>query len=59
MPKLMADGGPNPEGEWAYRHVFTSNSERAAPLHPLHPWLEGYACRRHSALGVLPPLRRL
>jgi transposase InsO family protein len=43
--------------EWAYRQVFTSNSERA---HALAPWLEYYNTRRrHSALGGLPPISRL
>ena len=43
--------------EWAYRCVFTSNSQRAAAL---APWLEYYNThRRHSALGGLPPVSRL
>jgi transposase InsO family protein len=43
--------------EWAYRHPFTSNSERAAAL---DPWLEFYNTRRrHSALGGQPPLSQL
>jgi transposase InsO family protein len=43
--------------EWAYRQVFTSNTERAAAL---APWLEHYNNRRrHSALGGLPPISRL
>ncbi|WP_457109384.1 IS481 family transposase [Marmoricola sp. URHA0025 HA25] len=43
--------------EWAYRQVFLSNDERAAAL---APWLEHYnTCRRHSALGGLPPISRL
>jgi transposase InsO family protein len=43
--------------EWAYRQVFTSNSERAAAL---APWLELYNTRRrHTALGDLPPVSRL
>jgi transposase InsO family protein len=43
--------------EWAYRQVFTSNTERAAAL---APWLEHYNTqRRHSALGGLPPTSRL
>ncbi|GGB97312.1 hypothetical protein GCM10010972_07600 [Cellulomonas carbonis] len=43
--------------EWAYRQVFTSNAERAAAL---APWLEHYNTRRrHSALGGLPPIRRV
>jgi transposase InsO family protein len=43
--------------EWAYRHVFSSNSDRAAAL---APWLEYYNTqRRHSALGGLPPISRL
>ena len=43
--------------EWAYRQVFTSNTERAAAL---APWLDYYNHRRrHSALGGLPPISRL
>jgi transposase InsO family protein len=43
--------------EWAYRQVFTSNTERAAAL---APWIEHYNTRRrHSALGGLPPISRL
>jgi transposase InsO family protein len=43
--------------EWAYRHVFASNAERAAAL---APWLEYYNTRRrHSALAGLPPVSRL
>ncbi|WP_084469459.1 IS481 family transposase [Jiangella gansuensis] len=43
--------------EWAYRQVFTSNTERAAAL---DPWIEYYNTRRrHSALGGLPPISRL
>ena len=43
--------------EWAYRQVFTSNTERTAAL---APWLEHYNTqRRHSALGGLPPTSRL
>ena len=43
--------------EWAYRQVFTSNTERAEAL---DPWLELYNTRRrHSALGGLPPISRL
>ncbi len=43
--------------EWAYRQVFTSNTERAAAL---TPWLEFYNTRRHhTALGGLPPVSRL
>jgi hypothetical protein len=38
--------------EWAYRQVFTSNSERAAAL---APWLEHYNTQRyHSAIGGTP-----
>jgi transposase InsO family protein len=38
--------------EWAYRQVFTSNTERAAAL---APWLEDYNTRRHhSAIGGTP-----
>ena len=43
--------------EWAYRQVFTSNSQRAAAL---APWIEHYNTRRrHSALGGQPPINRL
>jgi len=43
--------------EWAYRHVFTTNDERAAAL---EPWLDNYNYRRrHSALGSFPPISRL
>jgi transposase InsO family protein len=43
--------------EWAYRQVFTTNSDRAAAL---APWLEHYNThRRHTALGGLPPISRL
>ena len=43
--------------EWAYRQVFTANTERTAAL---APWLEFYNTRRrHSALGGLPPTSRL
>ena len=43
--------------EWAYRQVFTTNTDRTAAL---APWLEHYNTRRrHSALGGLPPISRL
>jgi transposase InsO family protein len=43
--------------EWAYRQVFTSNTDRTAAL---APWIEYYNTRRrHSALGGLPPISRL
>ena len=43
--------------EWAYRQIFTSNTERADAL---APWLEHYNTeRRHSALGGKPPTSRL
>ena len=43
--------------EWAYRQVFTTNTERA---NALAPWLEHYNTeRRHTALGGLPPISRL
>ncbi len=43
--------------EWAYRHVFTTNTERTAAL---APWLDDYNTRRrHSALGGQPPTSRL
>ena len=45
------------QAEWAYRHVFTDNAERAAAL---APWLNDYNTRRrHSALGGQPPISRL
>ena len=43
--------------EWAYRQVFTSNTQRAQHL---APWLEHYNTqRRHTALGGRPPITRL
>jgi transposase InsO family protein len=43
--------------EWAYRQVFTTNTERTDAL---APWLEDYNTRRrHTALGGLPPTSRL
>jgi transposase InsO family protein len=43
--------------EWAYRHVYLTNEDRAAAL---APWLELYNTqRRHTALGGLPPISRL
>ena len=43
--------------EWAYRQVFTTNTERTTAL---APWLDYYNHRRrHSALGGLPPISRL
>lgn len=43
--------------EWAYRHVFLTNDDRAQAL---APWLDAYNTRRrHSALGGLPPISRL
>jgi transposase InsO family protein len=43
--------------EWAYRQIFTSNTERTAAL---DPWLTFYNTqRRHTALGGLPPTSRL
>ena len=43
--------------EWAYRQVFTSNTDRTAAL---APFLEHYNTdRRHSALGGKPPASRL
>jgi len=45
------------QNEWAYRHVFTTNEQRAQAL---APWLEDYNTRRrHSALGGRPPISRL
>ena len=47
----------NLQTEWAYKRVFTSNTQRAAAL---APWLDYYNTqRRHSALGGLPPISRL
>jgi transposase InsO family protein len=43
--------------EWAYRRVFTSNTQRRRAL---APWLKNYNThRRHSALGGHPPISRL
>ena len=43
--------------DWAYRHPFTSNQERADAL---APWLQHYNTeRRHTALGGQPPISRL
>ena len=43
--------------EWAYRHVYLTNTDRSAGL---APWLELYNTRRrHTALGGLPPISRL
>lgn len=43
--------------EWAYRQIFTSNTQRGDAL---APWLTFYNTRRrHSALGGLPPTSRL
>lgn len=43
--------------EWAYRQVFTSNTERVAAL---DPWIEFYNTRRrHTALNGQPPTSRL
>lgn len=43
--------------EWAYRQVFDSNHQRS---HALPGWLHNYNHRRrHSALGGLPPIRRV
>jgi transposase InsO family protein len=43
--------------EWAYRQIFTSNTERSKAL---DPWLKFYNTqRRHTALGGLPPISRL
>lgn len=43
--------------EWAYRQVFTTNTDRIAAL---APWLEHYNTqRRHSALGGKTPISRL
>jgi transposase InsO family protein len=43
--------------EWAYRQVFTTNTDRSTAL---APWLEHYNTRRrHSALGGRPPISRM
>lgn len=43
--------------EWAYRHPYLTNADRAAAL---APWVRHYNTdRRHSALGGLPPVSRL
>lgn len=43
--------------EWAYRQVFTTNTQRTDYL---APWLEYYNTKRpHSALGGQPPISRL
>jgi transposase InsO family protein len=45
------------QSEWAYRHVFLTNQDRADAL---APWLNDYNNkRRHYALGGLPPISRL
>ena len=45
------------QAEWAYRQVFTTNTDRSDAL---APWLEHYnTARRHSALGGQPPISRL
>ncbi|WP_329240312.1 IS481 family transposase [Actinoallomurus sp. NBC_01490] len=43
--------------EWAYRQVFTTNTDRA---NALAPWLEYYNTHRpHTALGGQPPISRV
>lgn len=43
--------------EWAYRQVFTTNTQRATAL---GPWLDFYNTqRRHTALGGHPPISRV
>ena len=43
--------------EWAYRQVFTSNTERASAF---APWLQHYNTeRRHTAIGGHPPISRI
>jgi transposase InsO family protein len=43
--------------EWAYRRIYTSNTERTSAL---APWLTFYNTgRRHSAIGGKPPISRL
>lgn len=43
--------------EWAYKQVFTSNSERASAL---QPWLDYYNHQRnHGSLGRRPPISRV
>ncbi len=43
--------------EWAYRQIYTSNSERAQAL---QPWLDYYNHQRnHGSLGRRPPISRV
>ena len=43
--------------EWAYRRIYLTNTERTQAL---ASWLDFYnTCRRHSAIGGLPPISRL
>lgn len=43
--------------EWAYRHPYTSNTQRTQAL---GPWLEHYNTKRpHSALNGQPPITRV
>lgn len=45
------------QAEWAYRHAYTSNHQRAAAL---APWLHFYNNERaHTALGGNPPISRV
>jgi transposase InsO family protein len=45
------------QDEWAYRQIFTSNTDRA---NALAPWLDFYNTqRRHTALRGHPPISRL
>jgi transposase InsO family protein len=45
------------QAEWAYRQIFTSNTQRA---NALAPWLDFYNTRRrHTALGGHPPITRV
>jgi len=44
------------QNEWAYRQIFTSNTERTQAL---APWIHSYNTQRiHSAIGA-PPISRL
>jgi transposase InsO family protein len=45
------------QNEWAYKQVYTSNSERAEAL---QPWLHTYNHHRnHGSLGRQPPISRV
>lgn len=45
------------QAEWAYRQIFTTNTQRTQAL---QPWLNYYNYKRnHSSLGRKPPISRL